>query len=166
MDMKMVGLLLCVMVPFLSFSQIDSSFIARIKALDTANVIKSDTIAAPDDAMTKKIRLLLRERSGLTIQSLLQIKIAEEQQKDTTHSKEYYNKLVNDVKTGITGKLLDNCLVNIYRRTFTEDEIDELIRFYNTPAGKKMDKEFLLLLLQSVKDAEQLLKLAAKRIEK
>jgi len=45
-------------------------------------------------------------------------------------------------------------------------EIDELIKFFQTSAGKKMDKEFLLLLVQSVKDGEQLLKLAVKDLEK
>jgi hypothetical protein len=90
----------------------------------------------------------------------------EEQQKDTVHSKEFYKKLTEDITTGKTSKLLENSLVNIYRRTFTENEIDDLINFFQTSAGKKMDKEFLLLLVQSVKDGEQLLNLAVKDLEK
>jgi hypothetical protein len=73
--------------------------------------------------------------------------------------------LTEDITTGKTSKLLENSLVNIYRRTFTENEIDELIIFFQTSAGKKMDKEFLFLLVQSVKDGEQLLNLAMKNIE-
>jgi hypothetical protein len=152
-------------IPFLSFSQIDSSFILKLKALDTANILKSDTVTVPDDALTKKIKLLLSEKKGLTIGTIMKLKLTEEQQKDTTHSKEFYNKLTEDVTTGRTSKLIENSLINIYRRTFTEKEVDDLINFYQTSAGKKMDKEFLLLLVQSVKDGEQLLKLAVTGLE-
>ena len=90
----------------------------------------------------------------------------DEQKKDTAHSKEFYKKLTDEITTGKTSKLLENSIVNIYRRTFTESEVDELIHFFQTSAGKKMDKEFLLLLVQSVKDGEQLLNLAVKNLEK
>jgi hypothetical protein len=163
--MKVAICVLSLLIPCLSFSQIDSSFINKIKALDTANILKSDTLSAPDDLLTKKIKLLLSEKKGLTVGTILRIKIMEEQQKDTSHSKEFYNKLLEEVTTGKTSKLIENSLINLYRRTFTENEIDELVSFYKTSAGKKMDKEFLLILVESVKDAEQLLKLAAKNIE-
>ena len=156
---------LVLLIPVVSFSQIDSAFIFKLKALDTANILKSDTAAVPDDPLTQKIKLLLSEKKGLTIGTILKIKIMEEQQKDTTHSKEFYNDLLEDVTTGKTSKLIENSLINLYRRTFAEKEIDELIRFYQTSAGKKMDKEFFLLLVRSVKDAEQLLKLATKNLE-
>ncbi len=163
--MKVIIFILSLLIPFLSSSQIDSSFINKIKALDTADILKSDTIAVPDDFLTKKIKLLLSEKKGLTIETILRIKIMEDQQKDTSHSKEFYNKLLEEVTTGKTSKLIENSLINLYRRKFTEKEIDELVSFYKTSAGKKMDTEFLLLLVESVKDAEQLLKLAAKNIQ-
>ena len=147
-------------------TQIDSALIKRIKALDTADIVKTDTVAVPNDSFSKKVRELRSEQKGLTLETILRIKIAEEQQKDTTHSKEYYQKLVEDVTTGKTSKLLENSVINIYRRTFTEKELDELIVFYKTSAGQKMNTEYLLLLVQSVKDAEQLLKLAAKNLQR
>jgi Uncharacterized protein conserved in bacteria (DUF2059) len=163
--MKIAIVILASLIPFFSFSQIDSAFINKIKALDTANILKSDTVAVPNDLLTKKIKMLLDEKKGLTIGTILRIKITEEQQKDTSHSKDFYTKLLDEVTTGKTGKLIENSLINLYRKNFTEKEIDELINFYKTSAGKKMDTEFLLLLVESVKDAEQLLKLAAKNIE-
>jgi hypothetical protein len=162
--MKVI-LFLLLTTPFFSFSQIDSAFINKIKALDTANILRSDTLAVPNDVLTKKIKLLLSERQGLTIETILRLKITEEQQKDTAHSKDFYNKLVEEVTNGKTGKLIETSLVNLYRRIFTEKEIDQLVSFYGTSAGKKMDKEFLLILVESVKGAEQLLKMAAKNIE-
>jgi len=88
----------------------------------------------------------------------------EEQQKDTLHSKEFYKKLLEEVTTGRTSKLIENSVINLYRRTFTEKEIDDLVQFYKTSAGKKMDEQYLLLLVESAKNAEQLLKLAAKSL--
>jgi hypothetical protein len=163
--MKHIILLQVILIPFLSFAQIDSAFILKLKALDTANILKADTVTVPNDAFTQKIKQLLGEKNGLSVKAILKIKIMEEQQKDTVHSKEFYRKLTEDITTGKTSKLLENSLINIYRRTFTENEIDELIKFFQTSAGKKMDKEFLLLLVQSVKDGEQLLKLAVKNLE-
>jgi len=164
--MKLIILVQAVLITCLSFSQIDSAFILKLKALDTANILKTDTAAVPNDALTQKITQLLGEKNGLTVAAILKIKIMDEQQKDTVHSKEFYRKLMEDITTGKTSKLLENSLINIYRRTFIENEIDELIKFFQTSAGKKMDKEFLLLLVQSVKDGEQLLKLAVKDLEK
>jgi len=164
--MRLILLTTLLLASLLSFSQIDSAFILRLKALDTANILKSDTAAVPNDAFTQKIKQLLGEKKGLSVAAILKIKIAEEQQKDTVHSKEFYKNLMDDITTGKTSKLLENSLINIYRRTFTEGEVDELIKFFQTSAGKKMDKEFLLLLVQSVKDGEQLLKLAVKDLEK
>ena len=162
--MKVFAFAFLLSVPFSCFSQIDSSMIARIKALDTANVLKADTVAAPNDRLTEKIKLLKSEKAGLTIETLLKLKIAEEQQKDTSHSKEFYNKLLEEVTTGKTGKLIENSVINLYRRTFTEKEIDELISFYKTSAGKKMDQEYLIMLVESAKVAEQLLDHAAKNM--
>ncbi len=61
----------------------------------------------------------------LTLETVLKIKIAEEQQKDTTHSKAYYDALLSDITKGKTSKLIENSLVNLYRRSFTEAEIDD-----------------------------------------
>jgi uncharacterized protein DUF2059 len=164
--MKRIILAIAVLIPAFSFSQIDSAFILKLKSLDTANILKKDTVAVPHDAFTQKIKKLLGEKNGISVKTILQLKIMDEQKKDTVHSKEFYNQLIADVTTGKTSQLLENSLVNIYRRTFTENEIDDLINFFQTSAGKKMDKEFLLLLVQSVKDGEQLLNLAVKNLEK
>ncbi len=163
--MKLIILVQIILIPLLSFSQIDSAFILKLKSLDTANILKTDTVTVPNDPLTQKIKQLLSEKNGLSVKAILKIKIMEEQQKDTVHSKEFYSRLNEDIATGKTSKLLENSLINIYRRTFTENEVDELVKFFQTSAGKKMDKEFLFLLVQSVKDGEQLLKLAIKNLE-
>ena len=163
--MKPLLFLLLLLVPMLTMAQVDSAFIFKLKTLDTADILKTDTLPVPDDMLTKKIRALNRERSGLTIQNILAIKIMEEKEKDKKHSTDFYNKLNDEITKGRTAVLIENAIINSYRRTFTEAEIDDLIKFYKSSAGKKMDNNFLYLLVESAKGAEQLLKLAAKRIE-
>src|ERR1700730_14284997 len=163
--MKLIILIQVSLLPFLSFSQLDTAFIAQIKALDTANTLRADTASVPNDLLSEKIRQLRSERKGLTVEAVLRIKIMEEQQKDTVHSKEFYKKLLEELTTGKTAKLIENSLINLYMRIFTEKEVDDLVNFYKTSAGQKMDKEFFLLMLQSFKDAEKLFKLAANNIQ-
>jgi uncharacterized protein len=163
-DMKYFLPLLIWLLPVFSAAQIDPSFLMRLKSLDTANILRLDTLSAPEDMLTHKIRQLLGEKKGLTVATIVQIKIADEQQKDTVHSKEFYDKLSKEMTAGTTGRLLENSVINLYRRTFTESEVDELISFYKTSAGHKMESEYLFMMVESVKDAEQLLKLALQRV--
>jgi hypothetical protein len=164
--MKFVAFILSFLLfSFISFAQLDTSFIVKLKALDTLNSLKNDTVAVPDDQLTKKIKSIRSQRKGLTTETVVKMKILEQQEKDNSHSKEFYKQLLDEVTTGKTSKLIENSLINLYRRTFTKKELNQLTRFYKTSAGKKMDKEFILLMLQSVKNAEQLLKLAIADIE-
>jgi hypothetical protein len=67
--MKLIILVQVILIPFLSFSQIDSAFILKLKALDTANILKADTVTVPNDALTRKIKQLLGEKNGLSVLS-------------------------------------------------------------------------------------------------
>ena len=164
--MKSITALLLLFLPILSFSQLDTAFLSQLKALETADNLKQDTAQVANDALTQKIKKLRSLRKGLTTENVLRVKLMEEQQKDTSRSaRQFQERLLREVTEGHTAQLLDNVLVNLYRRTFTEAEIDELIRFYQTSAGQKMDSAFILLMLQSVKDAEQLLRLATAQLK-
>lgn len=48
------------------------------------------------------------------------------------------NAFWNEFKKEIIAEDLVNLIIPIYDKHFTENEIDELIAFYNTPIGKKM----------------------------
>jgi hypothetical protein len=63
--MKLIFLLLSALIPILSYSQIDSAFILRLKALDTANILITDTVSVPNDTFTQKIKQLLGEKKGI-----------------------------------------------------------------------------------------------------
>ena len=160
--MKLAFLIISIALCTVSFSQVDTAFLFKIKSLDTINSLRLDTTAVPNDQLTKKIKELRKEKNGIDLETMIYIKLAEQQQKDTLHSADYYQKLTKEVTSGGTGKLIENCVINLYRNTFSLSEINDLIAFYKTSAGKKMNKEFILLVLRSAKDAELLLQQAVK----
>jgi len=63
--MKKAMLGFIILIPFISLSQGDTAFITQMKSLDTANILKTDTVSVPDDALTEKIKLLRSEKQGL-----------------------------------------------------------------------------------------------------
>ena len=46
--MKLILFFAALLIHFLSYSQIDSAFILKLKALDTANILKMDTVTVPN----------------------------------------------------------------------------------------------------------------------
>ncbi len=163
--MRKVVAFLLFFLPVVGFSQIDTAFLQRLKAMESGDMLKTDTITPPSDAFTRKIKKLREEKNGIDIAMVMQIKIKEEQEKDKSRPREYYDKLLAEMTTGETGRLLENCLINMYRESYTEKEIDQLRKFYKTSAGKKMNTEFIVLIARSVKDAEQLMKIAMTKLE-
>lgn len=163
--MRKIILLLLLTIPAMAFCQIDTVFLQRLKGVESGDLLKKDTMAVPDDAFSRKIKLLRTEKNSLNIEMIMQIKIKEEQEKDKSRPKEFYDKLLQEMTTGETGRLLENCMINMYRESYTEEEIDELIRFFKTSAGKKMNTEFIFLIARSVKDAEYLMKIAMTKLD-
>ncbi|GAC1425370.1 MAG: hypothetical protein NVS9B7_28840 [Flavisolibacter sp.] len=149
-----------------SWCQLDTAFILKIKSLDTANILKLDTIPVANDRLTRKIILLRKQRTGLTTETFINIKLEEEQAKDSSVPKEFYEKLKVNLFEGKGHYLIENSLINLYRRTYSEKEIDQLIRFYKTSAGKKSEKENFLLMVESIKDAEKIMEIARKSLLK
>jgi hypothetical protein len=41
-------------------------------------------------------------------------------------------------------------MIHIYRQHFTYNELKQLVRFYKTSAGKKMAKDFPLIMMKSL----------------
>ena len=149
-----------------SWAQLDTAFLLKIKSLDTANILKLDTMPVPNDRLTRKIKLLRQQRTGITTEAILNIKLGEEQGKNSSLPKEFYEKLRANLLEGEGHFLIENSVINLYRRTYSEKEIDQLIRFYKTSAGKKSDKENFFLMIESVKDAEKIMELTRKSLLK
>jgi hypothetical protein len=70
------------------------------------------------------------------------------------HSKEMMNSLMKTAKE-ISKKMMDEDLVVLYDKYFTQGEVDDFIRFYKTPSGQKMikimpemQKEIMIIMMQ------------------
>jgi hypothetical protein len=53
-------------------------------------------------------------------------------------------------RTGMGRRWLDNAVIRIYRDHFTYRELKGLVRFYRSPAGRKMSAGFPVIMLQSL----------------
>jgi hypothetical protein len=140
------------------FSQSDTT--ARHAAPDIFNRIaksikefRLDTTAAPDDEITRKITELRSLKGGFNINEAIDFKLEEDRQKNEV-SKAAQDSLSRFFKSGNGKKWLDNAVTWIYRRHFTYKELQELVRFYRTPAGQKMATNFPVIMIQSLQAAE------------
>ncbi len=121
-----------------------------IKAL---NEFKLDTSASPDDKIKMKILELRNLRGDFNINEVVAFKIEEDRKKNEI-PKEKLDSISDFFTYGNGKKWLDNAVIWIYRTHFTYKELKEMIKFYKTPAGKKVSFEFPLIMMESLKTAE------------
>jgi hypothetical protein len=130
-----------------------NEFMARVqKAMDG---FKPDTSAVPDDKITRKIIEIRSAAGKFNINDMIQFKFAEALQKGEM-SKADFEKMSAYMEVGEGKRLLDNAVIWIYRSHFSYHELKKLARFFNSEAGKKWNREFPLVLLQSAKAAESI----------
>lgn len=149
-------LLFCFMTQ-VGFSQIDSlnktseNIYNRIgKALTEYNL---DTSDSPDDRIKRKILELRNLRGNFNINEVVEFKIQEDINKGEISKKEL-DGLSNFFTNGKGKKWLDNAVIWIYRRHFTYPELKEMVKFYQTSAGRKMSIELPIIMVESLKAAE------------
>ena len=123
---------------------------------------KPDTSEVPNDRITAKIIELRSLKGGFNINEAIEFKIQEDMQKNES-TKEYLLKLSQSFKTGLGRKWLDNAVTWIYRKEFSYRELKQLVKFYKTPAGQKMAKDFPVIMLQSLAAAETIQKILIKK---
>jgi len=115
-----------------------------------------DTSAVPNDSLSDAIRKLRSTKGGFNITEAVEYKIAEDLNKGDLN-KATADKLTNFYTQGNGKRWLENAVVWIYRKQFTLPEVNELVLFYQSPVGKKMSQNFPVVMLQSMKAAEQII---------
>jgi hypothetical protein len=156
-----VGLFVCTGK---SLAQQDTASLAGISRLFGTTKFKVDTTAPPNDSLTAKIRMVRAERGAFNIENVIRLSIQGQRSNDTTHSKEYYDRLLEECQHGAAHRLIENVLINLYRQCFTAEEVDELVKFYKTSAGKKTWSDFLILSVTGAGAAEKIVKAAAEKL--
>ena len=118
---------------------------------------KVNTSAVPEDQLTLEIRKLRDTKGGFNINEAILFKIGEDKSKGDLTEVEA-DKLEKFFTQG-NGKIsLDNAIIWMYRDLFTRSDIKKMIRFYKTSAGQKLSENFPLMMLESLKAAEEIMK--------
>jgi hypothetical protein len=115
-----------------------------------------DTSNVPDDKITAVIRKLRSAKGGFNINEAIDYKIQEEVQKNPA-AKDSMMKIAGSFKNGDPGRWLDNAVIWIYRKEFSYKELKQILKFYKTPAGQKMAKDFPVIMLKSLRASEIIL---------
>ena len=114
-----------------------------------------DTTEVPADKITKKIIELRKLRGGFNINEAIDFKLQEDKQKGEVPAAEM-EKLTSFFRTGAGKRWLDNAVIWIYRRHFTYNELNDLVKFYKTPGGRKMATDFPLIMMESLRASEMI----------
>ncbi len=114
-----------------------------------------DTSAAPDDSITRKIIELRNLKGGFNINEAIEYKLEEDR----------HNKAISAIDSekaavfftyGDGKRWLNNAVIWIYRKQFTYEELQRLVEFYKTSAGRKMSEIFPVVMMESLKAAEMI----------
>ncbi|MEO8404193.1 MAG: DUF2059 domain-containing protein [Chitinophagaceae bacterium] len=106
--------------------------------------IDFDTTAAPDDIFTKNVMRLLEVTQAITMGTNIAQNMPQSDQSEMM--KEFYARFIKDMQEGTARRWLERIYVRAYRARFTNEEIEGLIKFYDTPLGKKVVKENIEML--------------------
>jgi hypothetical protein len=101
-----------------------------------------DTVPPPNDELTRQIKKLLEVTNGIIASKTIMTGMLGTQRKNnTTLPDEFYVKMLEAIENGQVTGFIENAVVKIYRKKFTVEEINEVIKFYDSPVGKKMAAE-------------------------
>jgi uncharacterized protein len=101
-----------------------------------------DTIPPPNDELTKEIKKLLQVTNGInTSKTVMRGAIESQRKMNSGLPDEFYVRMLAAVENGQVSGYIEHVIVKIYRQKFTVEEVREVIKFYDSPIGKKMAAE-------------------------
>ncbi|WP_207512390.1 DUF2059 domain-containing protein [Longitalea luteola] len=101
-----------------------------------------DTVAAPNDDLTKEIKKLLLVSNALGNANMVGRNFIETQRKSNSGlPDEFFERILQKFDNGTVSGFTENVIIKLYRQKFTLEEIREALKFYETPLGKKIAVE-------------------------
>ena len=101
-----------------------------------------DTTAAPNDELTTAIKKLIEVTNGMnTSKTLMKGSLESQRKLNTNVPDEFYDRMLAAVESGQVNGYIENIVVKIYRQKFTLEEVNQVVKFYDSPVGKKMAVE-------------------------
>lgn len=78
---------------------------------------------------------------------------------------EYYNQIMLILKEDMSWSKMEPLVVDIYRRNFTEKEIDDMLAFYKTDTGKSLLKKMPVVMQESMQMSQSLMQQSIPKIQ-
>jgi uncharacterized protein len=102
-----------------------------------------DTTAAPDDDLTKEIKLMLNGSGAMkaTVETMKAMLDMQRKNPSSALPVEFYDRFLQTIENGRVSRLLENAIVKVYREKFTLQEMKDVNAFYASATGKKMAAE-------------------------
>lgn len=104
------------------------------------NPIGFDTTSAPNDELTGAIWVYLEETGALKAFSMVTKRMIDMQKANPGNNlpDEFYDRFLADMQNGESYRWMMNTTVKAYRKRFTIEDMQAMITFFKTPAGKKL----------------------------
>lgn len=120
-----------------------------------APFIDFDTTSAPNDEFTQDILQLLEVTNAMNFGQVFANGIAKPEEQNEL-LKEFYKRFFIDLKEGSSYRWMKNLYIKVYRQKYTREEVRELVKFYQSPLGKKVIKETMEMLPAIMKEGEKI----------
>jgi hypothetical protein len=154
-QMQFIKILLVILSCILTIEATSQTVFERITT-EMGNY-KINTATPPADKTTRLINELRKQRGGFNINEAMEFKLQEDRQKKDISESQFIF-LDSFFRSGTGRAQLDNAVTWIYRNYYTQKELKQLLRFYKTGAGRKYADTFPLVVMQSLKAAEEIMK--------
>lgn len=115
-----------------------AQFVPTPAVLDTAT-LGFDTTVVSEDAHTTKVRKLIEvSRTMENAVHAVQVMFSTMDQDDNPGMRRFIELVLVELKSPRVQKWYENQLIRSFKQFYTEDEVEELILFYQSPLGKKL----------------------------
>src|SRR5690606_20858096 len=117
-----------------------------------------DTSAAPNDELTIEIRKMMQQTKSIEM-GVQQGLVAMEEMRNSPGAElpeEFYEKFRAEVTSDSFKRILENYLINIYRKYLTVEDVKAITAFYETEAGKKAIEVMPKIMAESVQGGSKL----------
>lgn len=154
---KILALLAFALIPL--FAQAAPASTESIEQLlATAQVEKLvDSMQAQMDGMMKSVAQQALDAKKLS---------PEDRRKTEAKMNEVFAKIVPVLKSELSWSRLKDMYVQIYRESLTQEEVDGLIAFYGTPAGKALLEKMPVIMQKSMTSMQQRMAPVMQEMEK
>jgi hypothetical protein len=127
--------------------------------------IEFDTTAIPDDLLTNRIKEFMALTKQMELSAGVIKKIYENEDMKALMPDEFRRNFIKAYEPDGDGfKYLELMYIKSYRKYYTVNDLNEFIKFYHTPAGKKMTLVNPLMLEENTPEATKIGKWVARKL--